>query len=77
MESTRDAFLFPSSARPRIRILLQVEKAVSADEKKAERITRMIKMINSAYTTGGIEKDVVNMTLDGSKIISPLLLNYS
>ena len=45
IRSTRSARLFPSSASVRIRILFTVVRAVSADEKKAEKINKIIRKI--------------------------------
>ena len=45
MRSTRSARLSPSSARVRIRILFTVVRAVSAEEKNAERKIKTIKKI--------------------------------
>ena len=50
------AVLFPSSSRLRIRILLTVVSAVSADEKKADNSTR-IKRIMSCVTASASKKN--------------------
>ena len=44
--STRAARLFPSSASDRIRMRFTVVSAVSDEEKKADRASRMTRMIN-------------------------------
>ena len=52
MRSTRAARLFPDSARVRIRILLTVVSAVSAEEKNAERNNKIIIAISCPISPG-------------------------
>ena len=53
------ARLLPSSARLRIRILLTVVSAVSADEKKAESINRIIKIISCVTSPESNDKSLL------------------